>query len=159
MCKTEEGKPPKTRKGIKMMCANEATVISTISAEEKRLERERRKKEFQKASIIFCEEVIGKKIADECKQGYNYLTIVFGAQEWDQNTGLYGYRMGIVKDGDYKYANGKASKTSDKSNPLVDLDIICQYLEQHCYKVTRYKEYYKEWCCGEREGVELRIDW
>lgn len=141
-----------------MICAGEASIISTVRAEEQAKEREQKIKTFQQRSINFCEKVIGEKIAEACVAGKKYVRIFFGAKECGEELYIKGHRMGIVTE-KTTYANGKPSRTSDRRNPVIDLDIICQYLEQHCYKTSRIPEWYKEWGLGDRKGIELWIEW
>lgn len=141
-----------------MLCACEASVVATINAERMRKEREENIQKFKQQTIDFCENVIGEQIADVCLRGGNCARIIFSAIEMNHSIEMKTCRMGIVQE-KTTYANGKHSYTADKSNPEINLDLVIEYLQAHCYKTSTYPEWYKEWGYGDRKGTELWIEW
>ena len=141
-----------------MICALEASIISTVKAEEKEEQRKKQLEEFKQANVNFCETVIADKILKASNNGYKSVDIVFCAESTNYTYNLKTCRMGIVQE-KTTYANGKHSYTGDHRNPEVNLTMIIDYLKSHCYQVSTSNYPYKEWGWGERYGKELTIRW
>ena len=141
-----------------MICALEASIISTVKAEEKEEQRKIQFEKFKQTNINFCETVIADKILKASNEGRKSVDLVFCAESTNFAFNLKTCHMGLIKE-KTTYANGKHSYTGDHKNPEVNLPMIMEYLKSHCYQLSTCNYPYKEWGWGERYGTELTIRW
>jgi hypothetical protein len=137
-----------------MNCAIEILAIDTVAKVEKEAKMIAAKEKRREATINFCETVINDALVEKAKRGLAYLGVRI---EFGYITDLDGYRAisPLVRD-KYTYANGKESYRV-KGAVSLDLDIMKEYLENHCYKMTSNTMYYNTYGYGQSTGIYINV--
>ena len=137
-----------------MNCAIEIVAIDTIAKAEKEAKALAAKEKRREATINFCETTINDALVAKAKEGLSVLGVRI---EFGYVTDLDGYKTisPLVRDR-YTYSNGRKSYHATAGTYL-DLDIMKEYLEKHCYKVSSYNTDYYTYGCGRKFGVCVNI--
>jgi hypothetical protein len=103
-------------------------------------------------SIAFCENVIGPALEKKAKAGE---TVRWNKDFKCNNGDWKKYYAEPLKADGYRYANGKLSYNGNGEQ--YDLEVIKEYLEKHCYKVSFSSHSYMTYGWGERVGVTMWV--
>ena len=130
---------------------DEAMELARLAEEARLAEIERKRMMLGATSIQFCETVVARALEKAVKDCHRWVNIHLGcAQYGDFQGAVYQLR---VSEGLYANGDDSCSFTGDPMN----IDIIADYLRQHCYDVSIQVYWYKEYGCGWQEGRTLVI--